>query len=193
MLSERNAQLDKHDNPRIEDGSGMLTGAQLSALADFLVASRSTYSEPWDRPGTIAALRAIDINAPWYRIGYAAIKAAADPQNLTPGVLHGDGAHWTRSISCPEHPTSGMRADGECAGHWLDRQPEPEPFRRAPMRIPATAKTLITTALGPTRRPQVTRARRQVPPEVHAELAALRARTPVVPNDPSTDAVEAKP
>lgn len=135
MLSERNARLDKHDNPSIDNGSGMLTGAQLSALADFLVASRSTYSEPWDKPGTIAALRAIDINVPWYRIGYAAIKAAADPGNDTPAVINLDGHHWDRGQPpCRAHPDTAIRDDGECHGCWLDRKPEPQPFVRPPSR-----------------------------------------------------------
>lgn len=57
--------------------------------------------------------------------------------------------------SCPDHPKSGLRLNGECAGCWVDRQTDvtAEPFRRSGVHPPSPeVREKVQQAVGPQKR-----------------------------------------
>ena len=101
----------------------------------------------WGVPGCVAALRALP-DMPIAGVAAAAIRYAADPKNLTPGMLTDLGNRaWVSDWhpTCRRHPQNrSWRIDGTCASCWADshavdyepRQPvdrsaDPHPLKAA--------------------------------------------------------------
>ena len=76
----------------------------------------------WQAEGVVAALKRVADRNP-YHVALAAVRAAADPDARTPGVIPAPGTHWQEGIK--EQPGKGRppRKSEECeihAGWWAD-------------------------------------------------------------------------
>ena len=81
--------------------------ADLDAALAYLVANirADTGGTPWDRPGIEAILAKLD-DRPLAAVAIAAINAAATrPDQRTPAIIAGNGAHWRESPRDQPTPT----------------------------------------------------------------------------------------
>lgn len=98
--------------------------------------------DDWNHAGVEAAMVELSQQIPdpgeclalmlaWARRGDARTPAGV----LQPGLRTSQPAapvtsSWTPP-TCPDHPKSGVRIDGTCAGCWVDSAADTEPYRRA--------------------------------------------------------------
>jgi hypothetical protein len=121
---------------------------QVSALAALVHECRPS----WNEAGIAAEVRR-HAHLPLLTVARAMLRAAADPNNETPGVLSSEtGPVWTGADvnRCARHPEQwARRTDGECASCFADRCG----VAGAPMRdrggkpIPAETRAAMRAAL----------------------------------------------
>ncbi len=71
-----------------------LSDQELRALAFLMSRRRPAHAEPWDEAGIVAKLRQVE-HIDGEEVIYAGVRAAANPENVTPGVIPLMGAeHW---------------------------------------------------------------------------------------------------
>lgn len=97
-----------------------MTDTQIHALAAFIANDSDSH---WHYAGTVTALRARRDHVDAWTLAIAAIRAAADPKNRTPAVLHYDNNRCWQDTppTCTIHGQTQRRPDGECAGCYADR------------------------------------------------------------------------
>lgn len=88
-----------------------MTRDQADALSRLLHLLRPE----WDRAGVMAALAKAKHRNP-FDLSMAALRATANPEVRSPGVIPLDGQHWTERVAPPE-PMRPPRRDEECSAH----------------------------------------------------------------------------
>lgn len=187
-----------------------VTKDQAQMLATLVAASRPNGARRWDHAGILAALAKVkDRSLP--EVIMAVIRAAADRNVDTPGVIPTAGSHWReqlapqpwtpnvldRSERCTvcslSEPTCRIRwhADHEfeSAAHAAKRAVDPEAMH--------TAIAAIRDGIEPTKEPQPVKTLDQLAednPKLHARVEAVRKALPPPPpmqeSEPDEAAVE---
>lgn len=136
-----------------------LTRDEANALAELLCVVRPS----WNTRGVITKGLAplAKHPAPLPVIAWAALRAAADPQNLTPAVIPLNGPHWnlsdrppeprlTPELECPRHPGKWAgncplcHVDGITATYDHTDPPDPSEHRDARQRAREAARRART-------------------------------------------------
>lgn len=105
-----------------------LTTAQIATTTRLLHACR----DDWDLAGIAPHVEKLAADPrPWPELLHQAVEAAAEVTNRTPATIVRPTTQRTftprgpaPAPTCEIHPTTGTRADGRCAGCWLDAQPD---------------------------------------------------------------------
>jgi hypothetical protein len=176
-----------------------LTRDHAQMLATLASACRPNGARRWDHAGTMAALAKVaDRSLP--EVILATIRAAADRDCETPGVIAAAGSHWAESaavrVHMPEDPTAvrctvcgktqhgpeALAKDGIGPHEFSHPRPKPAPEEVA-ARV-ATLKAELAPTSGPTQR-RTLEDLAEANPKLHARVEAMRAANPGLRPDPA--------
>ena len=109
-----------------------LTASQGKALVDLI----QTMRRDWQPAGIEAAVRKASEGVNGLDVCVAAVRAAANPEAKTPGLIHSPGPHWAGTpagqrhvpIPCPFHPDHPA---SRCKSCTAEAVPPPEGWRDA--------------------------------------------------------------
>jgi len=162
-----------------------VTKDQAQMLATLAAACRPNGARRWDHAGIMAALKQVaDRSLP--EVIMATIRAAADRDAETPGVIPGPGSHWAESASVrsfvPNSAPPGTRCtvcgrtrDGEHVAHPYSPRHEHDPDEWVAHVAELRAELAPTS--GPTER-RTLEDLAEADPAYHAKLEALRTACP---------------
>lgn len=91
-----------------------VTPDQARAIAYLAVACRPDRASTWDAAGVVAMIRRVadrDLAA----VTLAVIRAAADPNANTPGVIPTDGPHWSERLATPKWTPEVLAGTERCS------------------------------------------------------------------------------
>lgn len=156
-----------------------VTKEQAQMLTALAIACRPYRAPTWDADGVMAAIAQVS-NRPLSEVALAVIRAAADREAKTPGVIPSNGSHWQEQLKPARwEPTAGPWC-GICgrakAGHPDSDHPFERPAdRRLPAEQVASVVSELRDYLTPTRGPEPLRERTHDPRADEAR-AALHPR-----------------